>query len=780
MAVFSKRSPDHCNGGCSLIRSARVERLAVESNGTKSEHHVATASIALRPMPQLPVYGVPAEKNPRTQKPSTFHVRWPQKVLSDSILKFSTGYRSIFRATILLDMQRIAYSKASDTWEGPHFRVVDQSGQRLLSIPVDFARTGLCNTIEFAISQVSFCFVEDGHLRCADGRVLTPQEPLFAGTAIFVRADQSQASCTPRLGPRFKSLRRAPADGSEASTVSNSRRSSTNQNHFKMALVARDTCCLLSAASWQASTGCHILPQSRSEYYAEIFEDEVDYLFRPEYGLLLRDDLHHAFDRGQWALHQDGENLIVHFFDADIAGQSEYHGKIIRPDRFHTPASTHPNRALLRFHYQQCSMRKLRGIEKPAFHLCSYYPTYRLRNQLPFVPRSSWDALELCILTESSIRSYRGRPLPCNHSIGAAVPKWLLYVKSLPAWSFDREFLHHAESLKHLTPCRILTHKACEKVSWAPAHPVEKVLVGKSRDYPALVAFAPPSPAESGLLAEGPALMDPRSFPCTRRRFADAPRLAPSMIDCLTSKLRTVSWIDDHFDPMANLVASTDSSLHEERVQLRNAKGNALEGLDVFAIDSLFLHPLETDAPLTIIEFPQGKSRFRAPNVNPSESTYSASSNATGRSGQASNEWRFVLKPIDSDARHESCSQTDFRNKVCVRDQACLLTHRGFGKCVAAHLAPVSRPDLTASASQDGVYYFHHFTSDKDFRPHHGTTIVGQTKWHLFEPYDWPNAELLQCEPHIHLAASLSFGADQAKFHPSGHYQQCVIANFCV
>ncbi|KAL6956037.1 hypothetical protein U1Q18_044779 [Sarracenia purpurea var. burkii] len=87
---------------------------------------------------------------------------------------------------------------------------------------------------------------------------------------------------------------------------------------------------------------------------------------------------------------------------------------------------------------------------------------------------------------------------------------------------------------------------------------------------------------------------------------------------------------------------------------------------------------------------------------------------------------------------------------------------------------------LTASASQDGVYYFHHFTSDKDFRPHHGTTIVGQTKWHLFEPYDWPNAELLQCEPHIHLAASLSFGADQAKFHPSGHYRQCVIANFCV
>ncbi|KAL6956038.1 hypothetical protein U1Q18_044780 [Sarracenia purpurea var. burkii] len=67
----------------------------------------------------------------------------------------------------------------------------------------------------------------------------------------------------------------------------------------------------------------------------------------------------------------------------------------------------------------------------------------------------------------------------------------------------------------------------------------------------------------------------------------------------------------------------------KEHVQLKDAEGNALEGLDVFAIDSLFLHPLETNTPLTIIEFPQGKSRFRAPNLNPSESTYSASSNAT-------------------------------------------------------------------------------------------------------------------------------------------------------
>lgn len=39
------------------------------------------------------------------------------------------------------------------------------------------------------------------------------------------------------------------------------------------------------------------------QYYTEVLGHEVRYLFMPSYGLLLRDDLHHSFDRGEIALY---------------------------------------------------------------------------------------------------------------------------------------------------------------------------------------------------------------------------------------------------------------------------------------------------------------------------------------------------------------------------------------------------------------------------------------------------------------------------------------------
>jgi HNH endonuclease len=288
-------------------------------------------------------------------------------------------------------METQYYTVASQKWEGPLFSVVDQSGQELLDIPLEFARKGLCNTIAFALSQVNFCYEELGHLRSADGRdLLDPSEPLLAGIATFVRSDQSESSCTPRKGPRFKYGHRAPTDDSDSSTMSNSRRSSYNQSSFLMAVVARDASCLLTDEQYRECTACHILPQSRPEvgeslhatfghfshiarrlppffpsfvqYYREILGRKAGSLFQAEYGLLLRDDLHHRFDRGEWALHEDGENLIVHVFDASVSSLFEHHGKIIGPNRFHTKPHEHPNRALLRFHYQQTCMMRLRGF----------------------------------------------------------------------------------------------------------------------------------------------------------------------------------------------------------------------------------------------------------------------------------------------------------------------------------------------------------------------------------------------------------------------------------
>lgn len=168
-------------------------------------------------------------------------------------------------------------------------------------------------------------------------------------------------------------------------------RSSEIQNDFRTVVAARDSLCLLSEAEFEDCAACHILPRSRPEvcgslhvtfdhsfdptlanvassfailsaqYYEEVLGDEANHLFQGQYGLLLRHDLHHSFDRGDWALHDDGENLIVHVFNASLSAL-QYHGKVISPDRFRGKPFRYPNRDLLRFHYQQCSMKRFRGF----------------------------------------------------------------------------------------------------------------------------------------------------------------------------------------------------------------------------------------------------------------------------------------------------------------------------------------------------------------------------------------------------------------------------------
>lgn len=139
-----------------------------------------------------------------------------------------------------------------------------------------------------------------------------------------------------------------------------------------------------------------------SQYYDEALKEEVSFLYRPSFGLLLRDDLHHAFDRGEFALYPkvgrpdwrtvrsrgehfsaiveeahshsrslslplsfvcsvQGDDLIVHVFAPDSAEMRSYHGKIISRGRFRQPESFRPDTRLLMFHYQQCVIKYLRG-----------------------------------------------------------------------------------------------------------------------------------------------------------------------------------------------------------------------------------------------------------------------------------------------------------------------------------------------------------------------------------------------------------------------------------
>lgn len=114
-------------------------------------------------------------------------------------------------------------------------------------------------------------------------------------------------------------------------------------------------------------------------------------MFRPSSGLLLRDDLHHAFDRFNLSLYhrvslstgetlensgwkatinefmvrsnvlQDG-SLYVHFFSLTSPGASELHGRAIPPHWFRGAETERPDPVLLQWHWSQCVKARLRGF----------------------------------------------------------------------------------------------------------------------------------------------------------------------------------------------------------------------------------------------------------------------------------------------------------------------------------------------------------------------------------------------------------------------------------
>ena len=255
------------------------------------------------------------------------------------------------------------YPLALESWSevSPEcLKVLDESGSMLLVIPLTFLVDGNVSQFGYVLDCIRENFEEPGSL-FFEGAIAREDDLVREGQATFLREDGHKEPCTPVRGPRFKFKYRAAVEGAETSTMSNSKRSTANQSQFRLALVARDFSCLLSDAEYEKCTACHILPQSRPEYYEEVLGTQARYLFSPAYGLLLRDDLHHAFDRGEIALLPHEDRYIVHVFKYD-KDTAIYHGKILEVNRFRGSAKTRPNSDLLRFHYQQCSMKYLRGF----------------------------------------------------------------------------------------------------------------------------------------------------------------------------------------------------------------------------------------------------------------------------------------------------------------------------------------------------------------------------------------------------------------------------------
>ncbi|RSH89907.1 hypothetical protein EHS25_001893 [Saitozyma podzolica] len=85
-------------------------------------------------------------------------------------------------------------------------------------------------------------------------------------------------------------------------------------------------------------------------------------MFNPSAGLLLRDEIHHAFDRLELSFYFKDGTYYIHFFVLQIPQARELHGKSLPPNRFRGLDRDKPDPRFIRWHYNQCVKARIRGF----------------------------------------------------------------------------------------------------------------------------------------------------------------------------------------------------------------------------------------------------------------------------------------------------------------------------------------------------------------------------------------------------------------------------------
>lgn len=261
----------------------------------------------------------------------------------------------------------IEYKTACQAW-GADLDVVillDQSGEVIAQIPFQFLER--CN----AARNVTYLRNVVRELLClpktADVFLLHGSEQLDCVSEATVKSGSytylPATSSSPVLlrGPQGKSLSRPFRDTDGTSTVSRSSRSSVNQNKFRERLFLRDGQCLVSGTDDEDNlVAAHIIPFSLGQEFLDSLTSYARQvtLFAVNNGLLLRPDIHQAFDRFRWGIYVDSSGRhYIHVFGEDYR---DLHGSEIQ---YRTRnRSKLPNVSLLRWQYQQCLMARFRGF----------------------------------------------------------------------------------------------------------------------------------------------------------------------------------------------------------------------------------------------------------------------------------------------------------------------------------------------------------------------------------------------------------------------------------
>ncbi|CAD6582183.1 MAG: hypothetical protein CYPHOPRED_001862 [Cyphobasidiales sp. Tagirdzhanova-0007] len=258
---------------------------------------------------------------------------------------------------------RRTYPISTGYWvEEGALTVRDTDGGFVASIPIGFMDGSGDRNWTFVEKVLKDCLSCPGTLRTAAGDAVDINITPMPGEYCFVRSDHPERPLSFRKGPQSNRRGRPPIPGASASTVSDSKRSTPQQNSFRTALIARDGDCLLTGESYEGCTAAHIIPFSRADVYEAILGYPEQYLYHTWMGLLLEDKLHHYHDRLDWALWPREDDYVIHYFDHSKGNYKGLHGLVIPLHRFRGRPYLRPRLDLLKWHHRRCVQAHFRGF----------------------------------------------------------------------------------------------------------------------------------------------------------------------------------------------------------------------------------------------------------------------------------------------------------------------------------------------------------------------------------------------------------------------------------
>ncbi|ORY21686.1 hypothetical protein BCR39DRAFT_52162 [Naematelia encephala] len=214
---------------------------------------------------------------------------------------------------------RAIYELTVDSWASRERIIVRSSAQTIIGFfSLPFIRSGGDNTWGYVLNAIKELVDISGgqgwRLVNEHGELLEDDLAPWEGEC-WLRAPggaMSESSPPFSQGPEYFRRGQAPNPEGSFSTRSDSKRSSVNQSRFRTGVIARDGTCLVTDVDYDNCTACHIVPYSRLDVYENILgiQNEVP-IFYASCGLLLRDDLHHAFDRLECSFYLKRSLLLV-------------------------------------------------------------------------------------------------------------------------------------------------------------------------------------------------------------------------------------------------------------------------------------------------------------------------------------------------------------------------------------------------------------------------------------------------------------------------------------